>query len=91
MENSNFQIEDENQKQNKTINIRPSIVSTAPTHLSPPPVVHNIVRKNTRALSIAYDPFKSYNQSQKIISGSRINKDYLISAVGVLRILLIVS
>ena len=44
-----------------------------------------------RALSTVYDPFKSYNQSQKISTGGFINKGYLISAIGLLRMLIVVN
>lgn len=98
MDNINFQINDEikqeeykeKQRDNNYVNhLRPSI-EPKNNNLK---VLENVdSNKNTRSRSIAYDPFKSYNQSQKIASdGIALNFDYLMSAIGLLRILLIAS
>ena len=95
MDNINFEIDDEIKQDNEQDNnyvkyLRPTIESRSNNNLPPaqtdkPPI------SNKRTLSVNYDPYKSYNQSQKIATdGIAVNFDYLISAIGVLRILLIV-
>jgi len=95
MDNKNFEIDNEikqdEERENYVKYLRPTIETRSNNNIATPKI-ETPASSNKRALSVTYDPYKSYTQSQKIATdGIDLNYDYLLSAIGLLRILLIVT